>query len=502
MNITRYVILTFLLYTIILNYKIFIYLINTNLYELMEKKNLYKIFGYYLHNFLDYGFISIYITVGFLPNKNVYMKQSKSNYIFAKILLVYFLFFFLHFTINIFNNFPLNIFYLVITIFHLSEFFLSFLHNKDNHNFYNFLVNPNRLYVYFFICTLIEYYAKIFLFVILSIFEKNINKKFLHKALLFNLFFLKNYIENYGNCSYSYFNAIKVDNFNLSDTKEMSERIEIFKNCKYYNNQIMDIHLSKRKMLKENHLTCLLNNLFIRDTSDKKILLHNNEEIEYNEFKRKTNENYKTTEKYKNIKDNTGIFTYGKCIFGNITFKNIIDKYMDNLFIKTYDLNDSFFQKIILKYKGIFYKYELPKISKKLYNYYLYVILSSLVLSLIGLFLRLFGIIQCSSNFSFYVLSSHSLRKKNMKKEHHLVKKGLYKYMRHPCYTGWFYYSLFLQLFLFNIFCFFLSFIISWAFLYRTIKIEERNLLKCYNEEYRKYKEETPHIYIPFINNI
>ncbi|CRH02795.1 protein-S-isoprenylcysteine O-methyltransferase, putative [Plasmodium relictum] len=501
MNITRYIISTFLLYTIILNYNILIYLIDTNLYEIKEKRNLCKFFGYCLHNFLDYGFVSVYIIVGFLPNKNVYMKHSKYNYIFAKILLVYFLFFFFHFTINIFNNFPLNIFYLVITIFHLSEFFLSFLHNKDNHNFYNFLVNPNRAYVYFFICTLIEYYAKIFLFVILSVFEKYINKRFLHKLLLFNHFFLKNYLENYGNCSYSYYNRIKVDNFNLFRINEISERTKILKNYKHYNNQIIGIFLSKRELLKENHLKCFLNNIFIKDISNKKKLL-NSEEILYSKFKIKIHENYKTRKKFKSIKDNSRLLTYGRCIFSETALKNMIDNYLNSTFSKTYDLNDSFFQNVFLKYKRIFYKYELPNIFGKLYNCYLYVVLLSLVFSLIGLFLRLFGIIQCSSNFSFYVLNSHSLKKKNMKKEHYLVKRGLYKYMRHPCYTGWFYYSIFLQLFLFNIFCFLLSFLISWVFLYRTIKIEENNLLEYYSEEYKKYKMETPNIYIPFMNNI
>ncbi|CXJ26031.1 protein-S-isoprenylcysteine O-methyltransferase, putative [Plasmodium berghei] len=511
MNVTIWFLTSLMMYIFFLNYESLIYLMNGNLYQILYKYNIYKYVEYYLHIFLEHGFVCIYVFVAFQPTKNVYKKRSKYNYIFAKILLIYFFFFLFHSIINIKNNFPLNAFYLVIIIFHLSEFFLSFIHNKNNYNYYNFLVNPNYGYVYFFILTLIEYYTKIFLFAILYSCEKWINKRVLHNLLIFNYFFFKNYIENYGICNYTYPDKIVLTRW----TNYSQKNIEIYstfgKNIFLHNNnnKINDIQLTKNLLInKLSPFEKVRNIIFMISLSNKyKIIATNKYGTILNPIYRKINkkntekENYKyEMEKKNNIHslpiniDDTILDRYQKCLFTNILNKP--NK-------KMYNLTNSFFIKIILKYGDIFEKYDIPRqYNKKYTNYYLFIVLLSLLFSLMGLILRIFGLLHCSKNFCFYVLNADSLINKYIKNKHSLVTWGLYKYMRHPCYTGWFYYSLFLQLSLFNIFGFFLCFIVSWMYFYNTIKREEKFLIECYDEEYRKYKAQTPHIYIPFMKNL
>ncbi|EDL44177.1 hypothetical protein PVIIG_01431 [Plasmodium vivax India VII] len=373
MNVGVYFLTAFLLYTSLLNYKTLVHLISPSSGAHLQKGNggVYQTVDHYLHIFLEHGFVSIYLLVSFQPNRNVYAKRSPHNYLFAKGLLIFFFFFLFHFILNIKNNFPLNIFFLIVTTFHLSEFLLSSLHNRNNYNYYNFLVNPNCGYVFFFILTLIEYYSKIFFFILGHFCEKYFSRRLLQHLLLVNYFFFKKFAQNgRAVCTYRYATT-----------------------------------------------TC-----------------------------------------------------------------------------KTYILNNSICQKIIHQYEGIFDKYEARGSYERADRYHLLLVLLSMVVCLCGLLLRVLGLLHCNRNFCFYVLSTEHLADRCIRKKHLLVKSGVYKYMRHPCYTGWFYYALFLQLLLLNVFCFVLCFFVSWAYFYRTIKMEETYLLECYGEEYRSYKRETPHV--------
>ncbi|GAW83743.1 protein-S-isoprenylcysteine O-methyltransferase [Plasmodium gonderi] len=561
MNVSAYILTSLLLYISLLNYKRFVfYFINLHVNKELEKvARVYVSFDHYLHIFLEYGFVCIYILIAFQPNKNVYSKRSKYNYIFAKVLLVYFFFFFFHFLLNIKNNFPLNLFYLIIIIFHLSEFFLSFLHNKNNHNYYNFLVNPNYGYVYFFILTLFEYYAKIFLFPFLHIFEKYINKKIIHKLLLVNYFFLQNHLYNGSHiCTYYYINQIKINtNNDLYPLNEILGKPNLFAKWKLQNgNQVSNNFLLKKGKLvnlskKSSFLHLFKNRVLIKGILGKSSFLHSHRTIfppyvliehrnQYIPLKRdfqitpfSTNEDFIVSSSGSANLDTNHERTYAQCLFttttssrvditnrsitnrsiinGDIIDRGIIDRDIINGDIingdinktyKSYDLNNSLFQKIVLKYANIFFRYHAIQNVEKIYNYYLLVILLSLLISVLGMLLRVFALIHCSKNFSFYVQNTGCLVYKSIKGKHKLVTSGLYKYMRHPSYTGWFYYALFLQLSLFNIFSFILCFFISWTYFYRTIKMEEKYLLECYGEEYRKYKEQTPNIYIPFMSGI
>ena len=64
-----------------------------------------------------------------------------------------------------------------------------------------------------------------------------------------------------------------------------------------------------------------------------------------------------------------------------------------------------------------------------------------------GMFVRIFAMVQCGKNFNHTIQAS----KKN---NHELVTDGIYTYLRHPSYFGWFFWSIGTQILLGNILCF------------------------------------------------
>ncbi|KJP88699.1 hypothetical protein AK88_01580 [Plasmodium fragile] len=470
MNVGVYFLTAFLLYTSLLNYKTLVHLITPASGENIQKgdSHVYRTLDHYLHVFLEYGFVSIYLLVAIQPNRNVYSKRSPLNYLFAKGLLIFFFFFLFHFIINIKNNFPLNIFFLIITTFHLSEFFLSFLHNKNNYNYYNFLVNPNCGYVYFFILTLLEYYSKIFFFVLVHFCEKYLSKRLLQNLLIVNYFFLKNFLQNgQGVCTYCYVNQIhwgqSGGGFSVGAAAHPGE---------------------------PSFLLLLQNRLRVRGELHRGVFslpLPRRHGMSSQSDAKKTGEGVDT---FPTCDASPLGRTYGGCLFTRGSSPPLDT----TTTCKTYDLKNSIYHKIVHQYAYILDKYEVKGSYKRAQKYHLLWVLLCVVFCLLGLLLRILGLLHCSRNFCFYVLSTDHLVDKCIKNKHTLVKSGVYKYMRHPCYTGWFYYALFLQLLLLNPFCFVLCFFVSWAYFYHTIKMEETYLLECYGEEYKSYKRKTPNI--------
>ena len=83
--------------------------------------------------------------------------------------------------------------------------------------------------------------------------------------------------------------------------------------------------------------------------------------------------------------------------------------------------------------------------------------------------------------------------------EHVLVTGGLFKYLRHPSYFGFFWFSVGLQLLLANPLCLALHTWASWKFFAQRIPHEEETLSHHFGKErYRSYAEATP-IGIPMI---
>jgi len=99
--------------------------------------------------------------------------------------------------------------------------------------------------------------------------------------------------------------------------------------------------------------------------------------------------------------------------------------------------------------------------------------------------------VQASTNFS-HLIAHHKVA------GHRLVKEGVYAWLRHPSYTGFFYWAIGTQMVLQNYICFIIFASILWRFFYQRIAYEEARLIHFFGDEYREYRK-TTRTFIPFI---
>merc|ERR1711935_556984 len=104
---------------------------------------------------------------------------------------------------------------------------------------------------------------------------------------------------------------------------------------------------------------------------------------------------------------------------------------------------------------------------------------------------RIVGMATCGENFDHIVMSKR-------KEGHELVTQGIYQYLRHPSYFGFFYWSIAVRLVLGNPLCFCLCCVVSSKFFAGRIPPEEEVLVRIYGEQYTSFAESTP-IGIPFV---
>ncbi|KAH8805580.1 Isoprenylcysteine carboxyl methyltransferase family-domain-containing protein [Xylogone sp. PMI_703] len=123
----------------------------------------------------------------------------------------------------------------------------------------------------------------------------------------------------------------------------------------------------------------------------------------------------------------------------------------------------------------------------------------SRLLLLLGLFLVVLGqsirsiaMIQAGSNFNHIV-------QRRKAQTHKLVTTGIYHYLRHPSYFGFFWWGLGTQLVLGNPVCFLAYTTVLWRFFSRRIKGEEELLIHFFGDEYVKYRDRTV-VGIPMIS--
>lgn len=81
---------------------------------------------------------------------------------------------------------------------------------------------------------------------------------------------------------------------------------------------------------------------------------------------------------------------------------------------------------------------------------------------------------------------------------HRLVTDGVYAYLRHPSYFGFFWWGLGTQLLLGNPLCFAAYTVVLWRFFAERIEREEKLLVAFFGNEYVVYRKST-HVGIPFI---
>lgn len=110
--------------------------------------------------------------------------------------------------------------------------------------------------------------------------------------------------------------------------------------------------------------------------------------------------------------------------------------------------------------------------------------LIGLAIAFTGQAIRTLAMVEAKDNFS------HQIAEKKAP-GHQLVTTGIYKYMRHPAYTGFFFWSLGTQLMLGNVACLAFFYKVLTGFFEERIKYEEETLVRFFGSEYPKYKSMT-----------
>jgi len=119
-------------------------------------------------------------------------------------------------------------------------------------------------------------------------------------------------------------------------------------------------------------------------------------------------------------------------------------------------------------------------------------IVLSTILSIGAIGVRILGMAHCGENFDHIVME-------NRKEGHMLVTDGIYAYLRHPSYFGFFYWSVCAQLLLGNPLLTVGCAYASRQFFQGRIPAEEKTLVEIYGAEYTAFCQRTP-IGIPFVH--
>lgn len=115
-----------------------------------------------------------------------------------------------------------------------------------------------------------------------------------------------------------------------------------------------------------------------------------------------------------------------------------------------------------------------------------------MVTAMIGLLLRAMALWTAGSAFTHLIVTRRS-------STHTLVTTGVYAFMRHPGYAGWWLWVSGAQLLAGNLVSFICFSIVTWIFFKDRIEYEETLLLDMFGNEYRRYKQRTRFSGVPWI---
>lgn len=119
-----------------------------------------------------------------------------------------------------------------------------------------------------------------------------------------------------------------------------------------------------------------------------------------------------------------------------------------------------------------------------------FVLWLGVLMIIVGLYIRFAAIITAGKSFNHVVqVESHGNK---------LITNGVYKYIRHPGYFGFFVFAVGTQVMLKNIVSTVGFIIVLWNFFNDRIKDEEVFLIRMYGNDYVQYRDRTP-TWIPFI---
>ncbi|XDG00745.1 hypothetical protein ABKA04_000360 [Annulohypoxylon sp. FPYF3050] len=110
------------------------------------------------------------------------------------------------------------------------------------------------------------------------------------------------------------------------------------------------------------------------------------------------------------------------------------------------------------------------------------ILLWGFILVFVGQFVRSAAMVQAGQSFNHTV--QH--RKKDT---HVLVTTGLYSFLRHPAYFGFFYWGIGTQMVLGNPLCFIAYTIVLWQFFSKRVRHEEALLIRFFGDDYIEYKK-------------
>jgi protein-S-isoprenylcysteine O-methyltransferase len=133
---------------------------------------------------------------------------------------------------------------------------------------------------------------------------------------------------------------------------------------------------------------------------------------------------------------------------------------------------------------GVYFFYEYKNIK--------ILFILGLIMTIIGQYFRIAALFTGKSNFT------HKIQLKK-RKNHVLVKYGIYSICRHPSYFGFFIWSVGIEIMCVNPICTIAFAYILFQFFKVRIELEEEYLIKFFGMEYIKYRRQVG-ILIPFIN--
>ena len=116
-----------------------------------------------------------------------------------------------------------------------------------------------------------------------------------------------------------------------------------------------------------------------------------------------------------------------------------------------------------------------------------------LAVVLLGHGARVAAMVTCGEHFAHRIMIAKDPR-------HRLVTHGIYAHLRHPSYTGWFWWSVGTQVVLANPLCFVAYAVASWRFFADRVPFEEATLRAFYPAEYPAYVRRT-RVLIPFLRS-
>ena len=118
--------------------------------------------------------------------------------------------------------------------------------------------------------------------------------------------------------------------------------------------------------------------------------------------------------------------------------------------------------------------------------------MAGLVAVVVGLTIRCTAVVTAGRAFTHLISTKRT-------DGHKLVTNGIYRYMRHPGYCGWFLWVSGSQLLAGNLICALTFSIVTWKFFNERIEYEESLLVSMFGSEYESYRSRTPWSGVLFI---